>query len=102
REITRGEESKSSITRNHDGRTSTADLGQIASSRHCDVELRALASNDWTIRIGFVQCALQLAASSAAAMTCLTKLTRLTCRGQHARGNKSWSVENFFTRLKQP
>src|SRR6266849_6837282 len=86
--ITRGEESKSSITRNHDCRTSTADLGQIASSRHCDVELRALATNDWTIRIGFVECALQLAASRAAAVTSLAKLTRHAGWGQHARGDK--------------
>src|SRR2546423_14619769 len=99
---TRDEENKTSIPCNYNRRTSAADLGQIASSGHSDIELRALATNDWTIRIGFVQCALQLAASRAAAVTGLAKLTRLAGRRQHARGNKSWSVDNFFARLKQP
>src|SRR2546423_4429219 len=100
--ITRGGESKTSITCDHNCRASATDLGQIASSGHSDIELRALATNDWTIRIGFVQCAPQLAASRAAAVTGLAKLTRLAGRRQHARGNKSWSVDNFFARLKQP
>src|SRR2546427_11546687 len=100
--ITRGGESKTSIPCNYNRRASATDLGQIASSGHSDIELRALATNDWTIRIGFVQCALQLAASRTAAMTCLAKLTKLAGWRQHARGNKSWSVDNFFTGLKQP
>src|SRR5260370_19252332 len=96
------EESKNSITCDHNCSASAADLGQIASSGHPDVELWPLAANDWTIRIGFVQCALQLAASSAAAMTCLAKLTRLTCRRQHARRHNYWNVDNFFTGFQQP
>src|SRR2546428_12912758 len=99
---TRDEENKTSIPCNYNRRTSATDLGQIASSGHSDIELRALATNDWTIRIGFVQCALQLAASRTAAMACLAKLTRLASWRQHARSNKRRSVENVFTALQQP
>src|SRR2546423_13601446 len=98
---TRDEENKTSIPCNYNRRTSAADLGQIARSRHSDIELRALATNDWTIRIGFVQCALQLAASGTAAMTCLAKLAGLAGRWQHTRGNKRRSVYNLFARVQQ-
>src|SRR6267378_543658 len=98
---TRDEENKTSIPRNYNRRTSAADLGQIARSRHSDIELRALATNDWTIRIGFIQCALQLAASRAAAVTRFVKLTRLAGRRQHAGRNKRRSVYDFFARIQQ-
>src|SRR2546421_2689160 len=99
--ITTGGESKTSITCDHNCRASATDLGQIARSGHSDFELGALATNYWTIRIGFVQCALQLAASRTAAMACLAKLTRLAGWRQHARSNKRRSVENVFTALQQ-
>src|SRR6266404_5308447 len=99
--ITRGGESKTSITCDHNCRASAPDLGQIASSGHSDVELRALATNDWTIRIGFVQCALQLAASRAAAVTSLAKLTRLAGRRQHVGRYKRWSVYDLLPSIEQ-
>src|SRR6266403_2559263 len=100
--ITRGEETNTSITCDHNCGASAANFREIASSGHSDVELRTLAANDWTIGIGFVQCALQLAASRAAAVTSLAKLTRLAGWRQHARSNKCWSVDNLFIALQQP
>src|SRR3981081_4336830 len=76
-----------SITRNHNRCAGTADFWEISRGGHFEVELRTLAANDRTVDVGFVQCALQLAASRAAAMTGLAKLARLAGRRQHGGGN---------------
>ena len=91
---------KKSIPGHNGCSAGAADFREIARRRHSNIELRALAADDWAIDVRFVQRALQLAATCAAAVTRLAKFTGLTSGRQKARRYKGWSVYNLFSRVE--
>src|SRR2546425_3481652 len=85
-----------SLGRHNYCRAGAAQLWQITSRGHFDLQTRTIATDDWTITIGFIECILERPTSGTSSVTSLSEFASLARLRQHASGNEWRSPSNFF------